>query len=253
MRKFSLIIGIALLLFSCVPQKDVVYLQGSDLSVAENIYENVKTENKIKIFDQVYIQVSSFDDGKVNFMSNDQNRYGGGRSEADLAMVAFTVDKDGSVKLPIVGKTKIEGLTTEAAAEKIRSDLERYLNTPSVRISFVNKSVTVLGTVNKPGRYFYASEYLSVFQALGLAGDIQEYGNRREVVIIRDKQDKVTYKTLNLTDVHLLAHEDLYVQPDDVLYVQPLKRRHWGFQSFPWALVLSSVTTVILVANYVEK
>lgn len=252
MRKISFFIAITLLIFGCVPQKDTVYLQGLDKVKSEDVFENVKSENRIKIFDQIYIQVSSFDDGNINFMSNDPNRYGGGRTEADLAMVSYTVDQEGNVKLPIVGKTNIKDLTTEQAAEKIKTELEDYLNTPSVKISFVNKSVTILGSVNKPGRYFYASEYLSVFQALGLAGDIQEYGNRQQVVIIRDKHDKVTYQRVDLTDIELLASKKLYVQPDDVLYVEPLKRRHWGFQSFPWSVVLSSVTTVILVANYVK-
>lgn len=252
MRNISLIFGVLLLAFGCVPQRDVVYLQGLEDSKTEDVFENIKSENTIKVFDQMYIQVSSFDDGNINFMSNDPNRYGGGRSEADLAMVSYTVDKNGDVKLPIAGKTNIVGLTTEQAAEKIRIELEAYLNTPSVKIIYVNKSVTILGSVNKPGRYFYASEYLSVFQALGLAGDIQEYGNRRQVVIIRDKEDNVTYQRVNLTDIELLSDQNLYLQPDDVLYVAPLKRRHWGFESFPWGVVLSSITTVILVANYVQ-
>jgi polysaccharide export outer membrane protein len=186
-------------------------------------------------------------------MSNDANRYGGGRSEADMAMVSYTVDKDGTVKLPILGKAKVAGLTPNAASEKIKNELESYLNTPSVRISFVNKSVTVLGSVNRPGRYFYASEYLNVFQALGLAGDITEYGNRKEVVIIRDSDSEVIRQKLDLTKVDLLGRSDLYIQPDDVIYVEPLKRRHWGFQSFPWSIVLSSVTTFVLVLNYINE
>lgn len=157
------------------------------------------------------------------------------------------------MKLPIVGQTKVEGLTVDEASEKIRKELGDYLNTPSVKITFVNKSITVLGSVNRPGRYFYAAEYLSIFQALGLAGDISEYGNRKEVVIVRDSNHQVIRKKLNLTDIALLGEADLYVQPDDVIYVEPLKRRHWGFAAFPWAVVLSSITTVILVANYVKQ
>ncbi len=252
MRNISLIFILSVLAIGCVPQRDAIYLQKKDSDSALISFKNVKPENTINVFDQIYIQVSSFDEGNINFMSNDPNRYGGGRTEADLAMVSYTVDNQGNVKLPILGKTKIDGLTTYQASEKIRKELESYLNTPSVKVSFVNKSVTILGSVNNPGRYFYASEHLSVFQALGLAGDISEYGNRKEVVIVRDKNDEVIYKRVNLTDRELLSQSNLYVQPDDVVYVEPLKRRHWGFQSFPWTLVLSSITTFILVANYVK-
>ena len=88
---------------------------------------------------------------------------------------------------------------------------------------------------------------------MGLAGDIAEFGNRKEVVIVRDINNKVVHKRINLTDIQLLANVDLYVQPGDVLYIEPLKRRQWGFQSFPWSLILSSITTFILVANYVNE
>ncbi|MGQ1784691.1 MULTISPECIES: polysaccharide biosynthesis/export family protein [unclassified Saccharicrinis] len=253
MSKAFLFLILVVVTFGCVPQQDIIYLQDPDLDHTEKSFANKKSENTIKVFDQIYIQVSSFDDGNINFMNNDPNRYGGGRSELDLAMVSYTVDKDGAVKLPIVGQTKVEGLTVDQASEKIRKELEDYLNTPSVKITFVNKSITVLGSVNKPGRYFYAAEYLSIFQALGLAGDISEYGNRREVVIVRDANNKVVRKRVNLTDISLLGEADLYVQADDVIYVEPLKRRHWGFDAFPWAVVLSSITTIILVANYVKE
>ncbi|TLX75645.1 polysaccharide export protein [Labilibacter sediminis] len=254
MRKNTFILLLAILALGCVPQKDVVYLQNDkNTTDLEQTFSNIKSQNTIKIFDQIYIQVSSFDDGNLNFMSNDANRYGGGRSEADLAIVSYTVKKDGTVELPILGNTKVVNLTPDQASEKIRKELQSYLNTPSVKISFVNKSITVIGSVNQPGRYFYASEHLNVFQALGLAGDISEYGNRKEVVIIRDINNEVIKKRINLTDVQLLGNTDLYIRPDDVLYVEPLKRRHWGFQSFPWALILSSVTTFVLVANYVKE
>ncbi|SMO85734.1 polysaccharide export outer membrane protein [Saccharicrinis carchari] len=253
MRNISLFALAMLLIVGCVSQKESIYLQDAKKEWGEKSFTNIKTENTIQVFDQIYIQVSSFDDGNINFMSNDPNRYGGGRSEADLAMVSYTVNKNGEVKLPIVGETNVLGLTTNQAAEKIRKELEDYLNTPSVKVTFVNKSVTVLGSVNRPGRYFYAAEYLNIFQALGLAGDISEYGNRKEVVIVRDVNNEVIRKRINLTELALLGESELYIQADDVLYVEPLKKRQWGFQAFPWSILLSSITTIILVANYVEK
>ncbi len=252
MRKTLYLLFIVVMLAGCVPQKEILYLQDKDKDYTEQTFENKKAQNKIKNFDQIYIQVSSFDNGEVNFMSNDANRYGGGRTEADIAMVSYTVDRDGTVKLPILGKTEVVDLTPNEAAEKIRKELESYLNTPSVRVSFVNKSITVLGSVDNPGRYFYSSEYLNVFQAIGLAGDVTEYGNRREVMIIRDSEDKVTRKKIDLTQVDLLAKSDLYLQSDDIVYVAPLKRRYWGFQAFPWSIIISSITAFVLVAEYVK-
>ncbi len=237
---------------ACVPQKKVVYLQEEMAASQELTFRNEKGKQIIKAFDQLYIQVSSFDNGQLNFMSNDANRYGGGRSEADMAMVSYSVDEQGNINLPIIGLFNVLSLTADAAAEKIRAELELYLNTPSVKVSFVNKNITVLGNVEQPGRYFYASEHINVLQALGMAGDITEYGNREYVVLIREHNNEVTKQRIDLTRVDLLADSRYYLQPNDIVYVEPLKRRHWGMQTFPWALILSGITTFILVANYIN-
>ncbi len=231
----------------------MVYLQ--DLSQEDSIvnYSNSRKKVVIKAFDQLYIQVSSFDDGQLNFMSNDANRYGGGRSEADLAMVAYTVDSNGFIELPIIGKFELLGLNSDEAADKIREELELYLNAPTVKLSFVNKNITVLGSVEKPGRYFYASEHLNILQALGMAGDISVYGNRKYAVVIREKGDVVSKNRVDLTTIDLLGDDSFYLQPNDVVYVEPLEKRKWGIETFPWALILSSITTFILVANYIKN
>lgn len=216
-------------------------------------YQNKAGKMVIKAYDQLYIQVTSFDDGKINFMSNDANRYGGGRSEADLAMVSYAVDALGNIQLPIIGKFSVAGLNADEASEKIRLELEQYLNAPTVKVSFVNKNITILGSVTNPGRYFYASENLNIFQALGMAGDITIYGNRKYAVVVREENNKVTKKRIDLTNVELLGDNDFYLKANDVVYIEPLERRKWGIDTFPWALVLSSITTFILVANYIKN
>lgn len=243
---------ISMCFVACVPQKKIVYLQDEAQIAHLQEFNNVKSKDTIKAFDQLYIQVGSFDDGSINFMSNDANRYGGGRSEADLAMVSYSVDVDGNIDLPIIGKFSVIGLKADEAAEKIRQELELYLNAPSVKVSFVNKSITVLGSVDRPGRYFYASEYINILQALGMAGDVTEYGNREYAVLVRETNNVVTKQRIDLTSVSLLGSNSFYLQPNDIVYIEPLKRRHWGFQTFPWALILSSITTFILIADYIK-
>ncbi len=236
----------------CVPQKEMVYLQDEANATQLQEFNNIKSKGVIKAFDQLYIHVASFDDGSINFMSNDANRYGGGRSEADLAMVSYSVDVNGNIDLPIIGKFSVIGLKADEAAEKIRQELELYLNAPSVKVTFVNKSITILGSVDRPGRYFYASEYVNILQALGMAGDITEYGNRKYAVLVRESNNVVTKQRIDLTSIGLLGSDSFYLQPNDIVYIEPLKRRHWGFETFPWALILSSITTFILIADYIK-
>jgi len=251
-KSFALLL-VVLLLGSCVPHKEIIYLQEPDEINDKLAYSNPKQKSVIKAFDQLYVQVTSFDDGRINFMSNDANRYGGGRSEADLAMVSYTVDENGNINLPIIGDFNVLDLQADQAAEKIRLELELYLNAPTVKVSFVNKNVTIIGDVAQPGRYFYSSEHLNVFQAIGMAGDITIFGNRKYVVLIREVNNKVVKQRIDLTNVDLLGNNEFYLKPNDVLYVEPLKRRRWGVETFPWAIILSGVTTFVLVANYINK
>nr|WP_321451489.1 polysaccharide biosynthesis/export family protein [uncultured Carboxylicivirga sp.] len=240
-------------LLSCVPQKDMIYLQDkSTLDTLVN-YTNANQKIKIKAFDQLYLQVTSLDDGKINFMSNDANRYGGGRSENDLAMVSYVVDDKGYIQLPIIGQFYVMNLNTDEVAEKLQKELEMYLNEPTVKVSFVNKNITILGYVEHPGRYFYATEHINIFQALGMAGDVNVYGNRKYAVVVREENNQVSKQRIDLTDVDLLGEKAFYLKPNDVVYIEPMNKRKWGIDTFPWALILSGITTFILVANYINN
>ena len=202
---------------------------------------------------RIVCEVTSFDNGNMNFMNNDGSRISGGRSEADLALISYTVNPDGQINLPLIGLISVKNLTTSQAALQIEKELTGYLSTPSVKVSYVNKNITVLGFVKTPGRFQYVSDHLNVFQALGMAGDIQEYGDRKSVTIIRNENGKIEKFAIDLTTETILGSQQFYLQSNDIVYVKPMKKRHWGVQTFPWALTLSSITTFVLILNYIEK
>ncbi len=253
MTRYFVLVILIINLVSCVPQKEVIYVQDRQKDMAfEMEYANLKRKNKIEVFDELYIQVNSFDAGNLNFMNSSLSGTSA-RSAAELSLISYRVDEDGYIDLPVLGRIKVIGLTIEESANLIRKELESYLNSPSVKISFVNRSITVLGYVRQAGRYYYTGEYINVFQALGLAGDIQEFGNRKEVVVIREENNKITKHRISLTDKEIFKSPYYYLDSNDIVYVEPLKRRHWGMETFPYALILSSITTFLLVANYIKK
>ncbi len=126
------------------------------------------------------------------------------------------------------------------------------ISNPSVNIKFVNKTVTVLGYVNNPGRYEFYDQRINIFQALGYARDVAEYGNREKVMLIREENNVITRNYIDLTDENLLASYYYYVKTNDVIYVEPLKRRHWGIDTFPFTLILTSISTFVLVMSYIN-
>lgn len=242
----------AILVAGCVPQRDILYLQ-SNKKNPTSIYNNRIEETNIKAYDELYVEVGSFDNGNFNFINNDAGRSSGGRSPADLALMSYTVNKEGEINLPLVGFISVKDMTTLEASIVIQKELEGYLTSPTVKVSYVNKNITILGMVKTPGRYNYVNDHINIFQALGMAGDIDEYGNRKSVTIIREENGKIEKFNIDITKDKILSNNDFYLKSNDVVYVAPLRRRHWGVQTFPWALTLSSITTTVLILNYIEK
>lgn len=240
---------------SCVPLKDQIYVQDAkDNLYMDEAFTNPKVDNVIKSFDELYIQVNSFDEQSLNFMENrNSSMGGGGRSTADISLISYKVDKFGFVDLPILGKINVKGLQEEEAAELIRTELESYLNSPSVKVKFVNKRITVIGAVNRPGNYIYTQEYINIFEALGFAGDVVVTGNRKNVVIIREVNNQITKHRLDITDKEIFSSDYYYLSSNDVVYVEPHKRSIWGIQTFPYALILSTISTFILISNYISN
>jgi len=239
---------VILTITSCVTNRRTVYTQKRDVGIDELSYFSpaLRENGLIKPGDELYLRVSSFDE-ETNFFSQSRDDIIG---RTDVTLISYTVNESGDLRLPYIGTIKVANLTLDEAADTIKQALDGYLNVPSVVLKFVNKHITVLGEVTRPGRYPFADVSLSIFQALGLAGDITYYGNRNNVMLIREENKVITRNYIDLTDESLFGSYFYYVKPNDVLYVEPLKRRRWGFQDFPFELILSSITTFLLILNY---
>ena len=138
----------------------------------------------------------------------------------------YLVDKNGEVELPFIGKIKLEGYTTIEAREIIRTAMLKYVKNPIINVKFNNFKVTVLGEVLKPATYIMPTEKVTVFDALGQAGDLTIYGRRENVLVIRDTVDnKKNMVHLNLTSKDIISSPYFYLQPNDVVYVEPNKSK----------------------------
>ena len=245
MKVYHLFI-IAFLAFSCVSQKRMIYIQQKENT---ETYTSHRSELLIKPFDLLYINVSSLDQQGYNFFSQDKGAMT--VTSELLNVISYTVSDSGEVKLPVIGKLKLNGLSLDQAEQAIEVAYRSYLNNPSVSIRFVNNLVTILGQVNKPGTYPFQTPHINIFNAIGLAGDITEYGNRKRVTIIREeKNNEIKRFTLDLTKDDILQSNNLYIRPNDVIFIEPLKTRWWNMQHFPFELIFSAITTAILVLSY---
>lgn len=238
-----------IMLSSCVTQKNVEYLQDEDKGVKSFVEAKID-DYKLKANDELYIQINSLDEAATNIFTNSTNQqssYAGSLQPYGASLVSYTVNKEGYVLLPLVGNIFVKDKTIQQVSDILRDSLSNILSQPIVSVKLVNRFVSVLGEVHNPGHFPYAQEKLTIFDALGLAGDITEYGNRQEILLTRNENGKNIRINLNLTCSDLLSSNYYYIRPNDMIYVKPLKKKFWGMREFPFSIVLSSISTAILL------
>ena len=137
---------------------------------------------------------------------------------------AYTVDADGEIDFPVLGKIYVAGMKREEIAECIKSELikENLVKDPVVTVEFANLCVSVLGEVNNPGRFSIDRDRLTVLDALSMAGDLTIYGNRNKVMVLRQEGEVQRVYGLDLTSGnHVYTSPAYYLQQNDVVYVEP--------------------------------
>src|SRR5690606_581679 len=144
--------------------------------------------------------------------------------QVDMALrPTYTVDIQGYVTLPMLGKVHVAGLTRIEAIEKIRSELSQYIKDPGVNMNFNNFRISVLGEVAKPGSFTLPSERVTVLEALSMAGDLTIRGVRQNILLIREVDGQKTMHRLDLTQQNILNSPYYYLAQNDVIYVEPNK------------------------------
>jgi len=238
---------------SCVSQRKHEYARsGKDKDMS---YQTAGKEMQtIKSGDQLYIKVSSFDDISYNFFStqaeHNQMNYG---NEISVSLISYTVNDSGEIYFPILGTIYLKDLTLDEATIKMQRLLSEYFNQPSVIIKFVNKKITILGEVRNPGHYIFTKERLNILEAFGIAGDITKHGNKKQVILIREKEDKILKETVDLTDKKLFNSPDYFVQSGDIIFVKSRSTALWSITASTYSLILSSITTFLLVLSYTQN
>ena len=245
--KWIVILISGLLIVSCVPGKEMAYFKKynsiSNIDSPDDVYYIVKDSIiYIKSGDQLYITVSSGDDKPNSF---NQNARSG--SSAGTELIGYPVDDEGYIRLPYLKRVKAAGYTIKELTNMLETELSQYIFSPAVSIRIINKRITILGEVNSPGMYLVNQNSLNIYQALAQAGDIAPYGNRKNVLIVRREGDNVMKKHIDLTNDAILASSWYEIQPDDIIYVEPLGRKKMGMETFSVFSLISLITSTYAV------
>lgn len=168
----------------------------------------------------------------------------------------YLVNSDGNIQLPVLGTIKAAGLTKKELGDNITNMIlsKKLLIDPLVEIRFLNFEVTVIGEVAHPTVITVPSEKISLLKAIGLAGDLTIYGKRENVLLIREENGKKKTRHIDLNSSNFFNSPYYYLQPNDVIYVEPNKAKvaSAGRSQQLLPVILSALSVVVIVLDRVK-
>ena len=217
MFKKLVFLGILILLASCSSKKEILYLQDAEKF---NDSEVLYTSSKIQPNDILSIKVETLIP-EAALPYNRQNNNAVANNIDLLKLEGYLVLEDRTINFPILGSVFVGGKTTSELEEVLKNKLieGNHLKNPNVSIRLLNAKVTVIGEVNKPGTYSFTEQNITLFQAIGLAGDLTINGKREDVLVVREVDGNRQVTRLDLTKGDFLQSPFYFIKPNDVIVV----------------------------------
>ena len=174
--------------------------------------------------DELFIQVSSTvptASAPYNLPLATPSKAGTEKNIDQGKVLTYTVDKEGYINFPVLGKIKVVGMSLEQLSDKLTEMISADVTDPTVTVEMMNFYVNVGGEVLRPGRIGVNSRRFSILDALAQVGDLTQYGKRESVLIIREENGKRTHARLNLNDANVLNSPYFFLKQNDYIYVEP--------------------------------
>lgn len=213
-----LAVAFLLLLGACNTAKKTTYFQDLQTDTTLNNLVSKSFETKIQPGDLLSITIASLSPENAAIYNAPPNNVG--------SLPGFLVDKAGNIDFIKLGKIQVAGLTREELRQKLQTDLQPYLAQTVVAVGYLNRHITLLGAIS-PQVLPMTTEHMTIFDALAASGDIGTKGKSDNVLVIREKENgkERDFKRLNLTDKSIFYSPYFYMQPNDIVYVEPLKEK----------------------------
>ncbi|HUW93115.1 MAG TPA: polysaccharide biosynthesis/export family protein [Bacteroidales bacterium] len=257
MKKFIPFLALILLLASCSTQKELSYLNNLDETGGESYFPMEIPDYRVQPRDILYVTVKAqTPDGALAEMLNDRTIGGGTymQGEASQYIMGYSIDPEGRVTIPLLGKVPVAGLTIYEIRDLFQSKVDSLYRHAYVEVRLLSFKYTVLGEVRTPGSYINYNDQLTVLEAIGRAGGIAETGTKEKILVIRPEGDKTQTYNINLQDKSLLSSPAYFLSPNDVVIVQPNPKKVFNVNLPTFAFIISTVTgtisTTLLLINY---
>lgn len=246
-KNIPILLLLTLMLVGCVPQEKLKYVQNETTDQIKSSYNHVRQVKRIQPFDNLYIKVLSIEAETARIFSNETVMNGPG---LDINLISYTVNEKGLIDFPFVGDIDVNKLTLKEAKEKIEKELSQYISNTSITIKFVNSNITVLGEVRVQGEFPYFKDQINIFQAIGFAGGMTDYGDKSNITLIREDGSSIKYHIIDLTDKGIIETEYFYLHPNDIVIVEPIKTKFRNLRTFTYSTLLATATTLVTILYF---
>ena len=223
---------------SCSTPKDITYFQNAEalngMALQAEQQFRLRPEDKINIvvnssnpmLEQQFTLTAINRSGAV--LGADASSVSQNKNNGNNQMIAYTVDEQGTIDFPVLGKIRVAGMTRQEVSTYIKDRLiaRELVTDPIVTVEYVNLSVNVLGEVNSPGNVPISKDHFTLLDALSEAGDLTIDGNRRTVLVNRKVDGINKVYQVDLTNMQqTLLSPAYYLEQNDLVYVQPNNKR----------------------------
>ena len=259
---FYILIISSVFFASCISTQDLIYLQKKNDTLAEGpISAIISKPYRLQTNDVLSITIKA-DDAKLVSIFSTTNQVGvSSKSESGLYFDGFTVDDHGAIRFPVLGEINVIGFTLEEVRQKIEKQLLADYFNPAANIFVIVKlagfKYTINGEVGSTGTKVLFQDHVNIMEAIANSGDISITGDRKAVTIIRQLSTGTEMHDIDLTDRSVMKSPYFYLQPNDYIYVKPLKQKTWGtgktgIESLGTIITLLSLatTTFLLLKKY---
>ena len=251
-NKSIFIVALAIAMMSCVTAKKVNYMQAPDKKIPSYADTLTFEDYKMRPGDRLYVYVYSLNEkisqlynaGGANNTQLRGNRGGGENSSYDL--YSYLVDDNGNIQFPTIGDVYVLGMTSREVKNKLEDELSTLLREipgykmVSVEVNVVRRTFSIIG--QQSGKYPITKEKMTIFEALALAGNIQEFGDRSQIKLIREKNGETVIKTFDVRSEDIVNSEFYYIEPNDILYIRLIEGQSFGINSAGTAVSIVAAT-----------
>ena len=218
---------------SCVPVESLIYLQ-PDEDMLEEFHGYDKQEYQLQTNDILDVKISSLNP-EVNALFNAstmgtmQVAQATAQTGGDLFYITgYSVDPEGSIDIPFVGKVDVLGLTLNEAHSAVNAKVSELFTNYHLQVKLGGVRFSALGEFNRPGKHVVMQNQVTIFEAIALGGDLSLVANREQIRLIRQHPEGTKIHSINLLDESVVGSPYYFIQPNDVLYAEPLPQRSWG-------------------------